>query len=93
MLDDYKNYQPIIYKILKKTVENNSISHAYLIDTKHSQVGDNFALSFAKYLLCPNQYSNCSDCNGCRQCERIDNCNYTEIKVIDPDGLWIKKEL
>lgn len=92
MLDDYKVLQPMGYKILKRAILNTSISHAYLIDVKHSSVGENFVFAFAKSLLCPYQYTSYEHCDNCTQCGRIDNHNYTEIKIIDSDGLWIKKE-
>lgn len=92
LLDDYRSIQPMVYKILKNIVSHGAVSHAYLIDDKHSQIGHDFVLTFAKYLLCPNQYSNANSCNGCTQCDRIEHNNFTEIKVIEPEGLWIKKE-
>lgn len=92
MLDDYKENQEIPYKILKNSVEKKKISHAYLfISNGYPKVLD-FAKSFAKYLLCPNNYVNNSKCTKCNQCENIDNNVFTEVKIIEPDGLWIKKE-
>ena len=35
MLDDFKQEQPIAYKILLNSVKKNRCSHAYLFETKH----------------------------------------------------------
>lgn len=92
MLDDYKEKQPIVYRMMKNAVLNDKISHAYLIDTKNCSFGNQMVFSFVKYLLCPNQKTAKSDCGNCTQCQKIDDLNYIELKIIDPDGLWIKKE-
>lgn len=92
MLDNYIDSQNIPYKILKNAVEKNKVSHAYLFVSNGYPKAYDFALSFAKFLLCPYNYFNNSKCNGCFQCQNIDNNNFTEIKIIQPEGLWIKKE-
>jgi DNA polymerase-3 subunit delta' len=35
---------------------------------------------------------NNDECHQCSICHRIDNNNFTELKIIKPDGLWIKKD-
>ena len=92
MLDDFKDEQPIIYKILTNSIKKDKFSHAYLFELNGYSKGLDLALAFAKFLLCPNNYSNNEKCNGCMQCHNIDNNNFLEIKVIDTDGQWIKKE-
>lgn len=92
MLDDFKNEQPIVYKILTNSIKKDRYSHAYLFELNGYSKGLDLALAFAKFLLCPNNYSNCENCNGCNQCMKIDTNNFLELKVIDTDGQWIKKE-
>jgi len=92
MLDDYIDEQKISHRILSNCLKKNKISHAYLIETNNYIKAFDFALSFAKSLACPNNYTNNTKCNNCKQCERIDHNNFSEIKIIEPDGLWIKKE-
>ena len=92
MLDDYKLNQPVVYKTLINSVKKNKFSHAYLFETHGYSRSLDLVLSFVKYILCPNSYSNCLNCNGCNQCKTIDDNNYIELKIIKPDGLWIKKE-
>ncbi|MDD2434629.1 MAG: hypothetical protein PHO63_00030 [Bacilli bacterium] len=92
MLDEYQSIQPVVYKMLKNSLKNNRNSHAYLFETKENDQGLEMAIAFSKYLLCPFSYSNDNNCNDCKQCETINNNNFTEIKIINPDGMWIKKE-
>ena len=92
MLDDYKNVQTVAYKILKNTIKKNKYSHAYLFESNNFYDSFNFIMAFVKSLLCPNKYLNKNDCENCHQCEVIESGNFPEIKIINPDGLWIKKE-
>ena len=92
MLDEYKNSQPIIYKILKNAILNDKCSHAYLIETGGFYDSLGFTMAFVKSLLCPKKNLTKEKCGNCHQCEVIDSGNFPEIEIIKPDGLWIKKE-
>lgn len=92
MLDDYKIEQPIVYKILTNSIKKDRYSHAYLFELNGYSKGLDLALAFAKFLLCPYNYSNNEKCEGCSQCSKINTNNFLELKVIDTDGQWIKKE-
>ena len=92
MLDDFKEEQSIVYKILLNSVKKNRYSHAYLFELNGYSKGFDLALAFAKFLLCKNNYSNLNNCGDCRQCQNIDSNNFLELKIIEPDGQWIKKE-
>lgn len=94
MLDEYIEEQKIAYKVLKNAVMKNKCSHAYLFETNGYIKKEEFALAFAKYVLCPNKYSNNQKCVNCTQCDNIDKNIFSEIKIISPDkdSLWIKKE-
>lgn len=92
MLDDFKNEQKIVYKILINSIKKNKNSHAYLIETNNYSKSLELAIAFAKTLLCPFNYTNSLNCNGCRQCNIIDDNNFLEFKIIKSDGEWIKKE-
>ena len=91
MLDDFVEEQSIVYKILINSLRNNKSSHAYLIETKGYPKSLDLAKAFAKYLLCPNSYSNNKECKNCYQCKNIDKNDFVELKLIEPDGQWIKK--
>ena len=92
MLDDYALMQPLAYKMLKNTIKKNRCSHAYIIETNGTLEALEFSISFSKYLFCPFNYTNKEKCGNCSQCHQIDNRNYLELKIIEPDGLWIKKD-
>ena len=94
MLDEYIEEQKIAYKVLKNAVMKDKCSHAYLFETNGYIKKEEFALAFAKYVLCPNKYSNNKKCVNCTQCDNIDKNIFSEIKIISPDkdSLWIKKE-
>ncbi len=88
MLDDYKEMQSVAYNLMIKEIENNHVSHAYLIDENNCCESYNIVIAFVKKILC----------NGLDEeqkkilCKRIDDENYPEIKVIKPEGILIKKQ-
>ena len=92
MFDNYIETQDVAYCILKNAINNNKLSHAYLINSNGSSDSFDFVISFAKVIICDNNYTNFSKCNGCNKCHRIDSNNFLEVKVIDSDGINIKKE-
>ena len=92
MLDDYKDIQNTAYGILSNAINNNKISHAYLIETLGNNKGFDFAVSFAKALLCPKGKTNNKNCDNCNQCKLIDDNNYIELEIVETNDLWLKKE-
>lgn len=92
MLDKYIEKQNIVYKTLTNAVSKNTYSHAYLFETNDNEDAFDIALSFAKTLLCPNNYTNNNKCVNCTQCQKIDKNIFSDIQIINPDGMWIKKE-
>jgi DNA polymerase-3 subunit delta' len=91
MLDEFQLEQPIIYKTLVNSIKNNKCLHAYLIDSNGYSNSLDFAIAFAKSILCPNNYFNCTNCKNCYQCKNIDNREFLELKIIEAEGQWIKK--
>jgi len=92
MIDDYLNEQPIAVSILKNSIEREKIVHAYLFETNGYNKTDDFVFAFIKSLLCPNKFFSFNNCENCHICQLINDKCYPEIKIINPDGLWIKKE-
>jgi len=92
MLDDYKENQKISYRILKNSVKKNRNSHAYLFETRGYGKSLDFAIAFAKYLLCPNHHANKEESKDCFVCNQIEATSFPELKIIEPDGATIKKE-
>ena len=68
-------------------VENNCITHAYLIDENNYSESFDFVLSFVKTLFCGDD-----ELENKYLCKRIDDGNYSELKIISADGLYIKKQ-
>lgn len=92
MLEKYKDGQPIAYNLMINAVENNKLSHAYLFEASDNIDISDLVLSFVKAILCPNHYVKNDKCGNCAMCKRIDDNNYLELKIIEPEGLWIRKE-
>ena len=89
MINLLEKEQPIASRIIKNSINKNHYAHAYIIETNGYEKGYDFAFNFAKLLLCNNKEKDCGNCN---QCKMIDTNNYPELKIINPDGNWIKKE-
>ena len=51
MLKDYEKEQFISYTIIKQSVINDKLSHAYLINANNYEKAFDFALSIAKYIF------------------------------------------
>lgn len=92
MLDEFQSSQKVVYQMLQNAGKKQKFSHAYLIDANHYPRKLEFAIALAKFILCLYHYSNSEQCGLCSQCQRIDDGNFTELKIISPDGSWIKKE-
>jgi len=90
MLEEYKNYEPIIYKQMKKAL-NNNLSHAYLFDMNQNIYAEKMVLAFVKSILC-KEHKTKEEYENCSKCKRIDEGSYQELKKIIPEGQFIKKE-
>lgn len=88
MFKEYQQSQMISCQILKKAIDKRQFSHAYLFETNGYDKGYNMAIDFAKQILCPNN----NNCENCNQCQLIDENNFPELRIIDDDDMWIKKE-
>lgn len=86
MLEDYQLTQPYAYQILKNAIKKNEHSHAYIIETNSYLDGMGLAIAFAKALFCVNVE------NTQKIIDMIDNNDFPELKMINPEGLIIKKE-
>ncbi|MGN1312460.1 MAG: hypothetical protein ACI4U4_05590 [Bacilli bacterium] len=89
MLESYKIGQPIFYNIVMNAIKNDKISHAYIFDSNGNPDAIDMIFSFVKEIICKDINDKNTIENVCR---RIDDGNYVDVKVIEPDGLWIKKD-
>lgn len=87
MLNKYKNIQPIAYKILTNSINENRYNHAYLFETNGYDEALEFIKNFVKEI-----FKNDNPSNYESLCKKIDNDAYPELRIISPDGLWIKKD-
>ena len=87
MLDDYKDKQLVAYNIMMNEINNNKVSHAYLIDENNNTDSFNIVMAFVKEILTHFMDEDSKE----KLCKRIDDNNYPEVKIIEPDGLLIKK--
>lgn len=92
MFEEFKESQQIAYSLLANSIKNNKLSHAYLIDGNNNEYAFDFVMAFVKMIVCPHHSVNFDKCNGCSVCKRIDDGNYTEVRIIESDSLVIKKE-
>ncbi len=80
-------------KDLEKLVEyyhNKKLAHAYLITTNNIPKCLEVLLKVIKNIFCVNNYED--NCNKCSLCHLIDLQNLPSLKIIEPDGEFIKKE-
>lgn len=80
-----KNYIDYINKIIK----NNKVSHAYLIELNDYEDDMKYIFDFIKMIICNIEYSLLDKENNIIRL--IDDNNYPDIKIIEPDGATIKK--
>ena len=82
--------QPIIYRTFVRALENNHLSHAYLISGNPGTPLLEVARYLAKSILCdaPNPLA----CDDCLTCIRVDDENYPDMVVLDGSQNNIKKE-
>ena len=81
-----KNYIDYINKI----IENNKVSHAYLIEINDYDTDKEYIFDFIKMILCDISYENLEKENN-NIIKLIDDDNYPDIKIIEPEGSTIKK--
>ena len=89
-MNDVFEEQQNFFAFLLNEINNNKLSHAYLIETNNYQNTNLLIKELLKLLLCKNKVNNlkCS----CNLCNLIENELYPDIRYIYPDGNNIKKE-
>ncbi len=87
MLDDYQDNEFYKYAINLK-----NYYHAYIFEVANIEASFPMILAFAKMLICKNHYTNQNSCPDCNICHLIDTNTYSDLKIIEPDGMSIKKE-
>lgn len=75
---------------IDKIILNNKVSHCYLIEIDDYDKDFSYVMSFIKMILF-HQTSDHLDSLDASIVSQIDNGDYPDIMVIEPDGNWIKK--
>ena len=74
ILDIYKNSN--VYNLINKDINNNMVSHAYLLTCDDYDLLKNYSLCIAKQLFCDNNI-----CNTCGNCLRVEHNTHTDLLV------------
>lgn len=81
---------------IKELFENafllGRIGHAYMFQGMAGIGKKVFALELAKLLNCESTDKSKLPCNECNTCCRINNGNYSDVRIVEPDGKNIKIE-
>lgn len=83
------NSQKEIAEMLKRSYDNNRLSHAYLFNGESGTGKKELAYYLALLLYCKNDDKPCLECEECR---RILDDSHLNVKVIEKNGQGIKKE-
>ena len=85
-----KTKQPLLYKTFLNALQNNELSHAYLIVGETGTPLKETALYLAKSLICdkPDPLA----CENCVTCMRVDNNQYADLIIEDAEEGQIKRE-
>ena len=75
---------------IDKIIKNNKISHAYLFEISNYEEDLVFIYDFIKMILTNLEYKDIKSSDN-PIISLVDNNNYPDIKVIEPDGSTIKK--
>lgn len=85
MLENYLEEQYVSTMLLKKALNNNKLVQAYLFSYEDINYLMDFAKAFAKEIICKENKNE-------QILNSIDNNIYSELKIVSPDGNFIKKE-
>ncbi len=85
MLEKYKEDYKEFYSIINNAINNDKISHAYMFEIDNNLDKEEFIKDICKKLILKEKKDNTI-------INLINNNNYSNIRRIIADGLWIKKE-
>lgn len=85
-----KEQEEFFEYIENSITKNKKVSHAYLIETNGYEKYNIVIKGLVKKILLLNMDNDQG--KKTNLCNQIDNNNYPDLKIINPDGFWIKKE-
>lgn len=86
------NYQYLVSKTLKNSIEYNRLSHSYIFEGSKGTKRFETALLLAKTLLCESKDASNNPCEKCHQCMRINHDTHPNVFIVRRDGEKIKKK-
>ena len=86
-LRDYENLKPLTER-LKKSIENGSISHAYIIEGDRCIDKPAFVKDLIKAILCESERG--VGCDSCVTCRKVEHDNYEDLYVVQSDDFSVK---
>ena len=75
---------------IDKIIVNNKVSHSYLFEIDSYEKDSYYIYAFIKMILCNLTYEDMLNSDD-KTITLVDQYNYPDITVIEPDGNWIKK--
>ena len=78
------------FEVTNNYIKNKKVSHAYLIEVSNYEQDFFDVLNFVKMLLCDCSKEDLINKKN-NICTLIDDGNYPDLKIIEADGQWIKK--
>ncbi|MGT2933230.1 DNA polymerase III subunit delta' [Streptococcus catagoni] len=80
---------PQAFQSFKQVLQKNRLNHAYLFSGDYANY--EMALYLAKAIFCQDK-SDHLPCGQCRICQLIDQNEFSDLKIIEPNGQVIKTE-
>jgi len=88
MLDNLSLNKKSFFDFTSKIISKSKLSHAYLIEVGDYENDFEYILDFVKMIILNCKYDELEANNVS---SLIDNNNYSDLMIIEPDGQWIKK--
>lgn len=87
------DYNEKFVGVIENIISFNKLSHAYIIEVNDYDSDYLLVEAFVKLILCKNNVKKVSDlnCDKCEICRLVDDGNYPDVLVVEPDGKEIKK--
>lgn len=89
---ELENSQPLVSRVLKQSLTNNRLAHAYLFVGSDPVVKEKTALLLTQSLVCQFKNENGWACEKCETCLRVKNFSYGDFIYLDGKNSSIKKE-
>ena len=92
-MDEIVDYNEKFVGVIENIISFNKLSHAYIIEVNDYDSDYVLVEAFVKLILCKNNVKKVSDlnCDKCEICRLVDEGNYPDVLVVEPDGKEIKK--